>query len=89
MQTTFEVGEQHSDGFDPLLVRQVFQSFFSDVTGRCALEAVTLGLQVQRLQLFIREGKKIPILLRHGSPFVRAGALWIDANPGVTSIMSL
>ena len=72
MQTPLEIGEQHRNRFNPLLIGQILQAFFADFGGRQALEAVALGLQVQRFQLFIGEGKKIPVLVRHGAPFVRA-----------------
>ena len=68
VQPAFEVGEQHGDGLDALLVGQVLQPLLADLIGRHPVHAVGLGLQIEFFKLLIREGKKIAVISRHGSP---------------------
>jgi len=54
VQTAFEVAEQHCDGLDPLLFRQILETLFANLLDWNALAALFLRLQVQIFDLCVR-----------------------------------
>ena len=60
VQASLKIGEEHGDGFNALLVGEIFEAFFADITSGHALDAVGLGLQVECFQFLVRESEKIP-----------------------------
>ena len=79
VQASLKIGEQDSHGLDALLVREIFEAFFTNFAGSCALGAVSFGLQVQCFKLLVGECEKIPIIRGHKTPLVQV-EVWQRRN---------
>ena len=53
MKSAFEIGKQHGDGLDPLLVGEVFQPFLANLVDRDTGDPFLLGLQVEFFQFIV------------------------------------
>jgi len=71
VKPALEVGKEHGDSLDPLLIGQILEPFFANFIGSDPVGAIALGLQVERFQFFVGESEKIAVISRHGSPLSR------------------
>src|SRR5262249_1752646 len=60
VEAAFEVAKEHGYGLNALFVSQILEAFLLDFMDRCAIFALLLGVQIQLLQLIVRESEKIP-----------------------------
>ena len=77
VQPAFEVGEEHGDGLDTLVVGEPLQTLFLELVDGDALLALFFGLEVQLLKLFVRQLEKVAVFARHSTPWGSPGCLKI------------
>ena len=77
MQPALEVGEAHGDGLDVLLALEVLDALLLELLGVDAVEALGLGLEVERLHLVVgdlEEGAQM-VVMGHGELELGTGSL--------------
>ena len=68
VQPAFEIAEKHGHRLDVLFVGQILKPLFLDLVRGYAVLTLLFRLQIQLLQLVIRECQKVAQIVQHESP---------------------